>query len=161
MADTTEVHTTAVETDAFRLTRLEAASVVGAVLILASLVLPWTSGLVGSASGFEFTWLSPVFVVGAVLAAALAIPDPYSRVRYALVALVGVTHAAMGVILLLGMPPGTTGIGVIIFTLGGGLVAAGGYGPLVRETSTYRATAIVCIGSLLALVIGIVLVQGS
>lgn len=161
MTDTTELHTAAFETDSVTLTRLEIASIVGAVLILGSLVLPWMSGLVGSASGFEFTWLSPMFVVGALLTLALAIPRPYPRLRYALIALVGVTHAAIGVILLLGMPAGTTGIGVIVFALGGILVAAGGYGPLVRETTTYRATAIVCLGSLLALVVGIVLVQGT
>lgn len=158
MTDATELHTTAFETDSFTVTRLEGATVIGAVLVLASLVLPWASGLGGSASGFTFT-LSPAFVVGAGLALALAVPDPYSRIRYALIALVGVLLAAVGVILILGMPPGTTGIGVIVFTLGGLFVAAGGYGSLVREMSTYRATALVCVGSLIALVVGIVGVQ--
>lgn len=99
------------------------------------------------------------FVVGAILTLVLASLDGYGRVRYALIALVGVTHAAMGVVLLLGMPPGTTGIGVLVFTLGGLVVATGGYGSLVRETSRYRAPALVCLGSLLALVVGLVLVQ--
>lgn len=159
MTDTSELHTTAFETDSFRLTRLETASVVGAILVIGSLVLPWVGGMAESVSGFEFTRFVPAFVIGAGLAIALAIPDPYPRVRYALLALVGVVLAAVGTILILGMPAGTTGIGVIVFTLGGLLVAAGGYGSLVRETSTYRATALVCVGSLIVLVVGIVGVQ--
>lgn len=161
MTDTRELHTTAFETDAFRLTRLETASVVGAVLIIVSFVLPWVGGMADSVSGFEFSWFSPALFAGALLAIALAVPDRFSRVRYTLLALVGVVHASIGVILLLGMPAGTTGIGVVVFLLGGGLVAAGGYGSLVRETTTYRATAIVCLGSLFALTAGLIAVVGS
>lgn len=161
MTDTTELNTTAYATDAFRLTRLETASIVGAVLIVGSLVLPWTGGMAESVSGFEFSWASPAFVVGAGLAVVLAVPDRFTRVRYTLLALVGVVHASIGVILLLGMPAGTIGIGVVVFLLGGGLIAAGGYGSLVRETTTYRATAIVCVLSLFALTAGLIAVGGS
>lgn len=161
MADTNDVHTLAFETDAFSLTRLEVAAVVGAGLVLVSLVLPWTSGFAGGVSGLAFTWLSPAFVAGGVLALLLSVLDGYTRIRYAMLALVGVTSAAVGVVLLLGMPPGTTGVGVLAFGLGGLLVASGGYGSLVRVMSTYRATAVVCIGSLLTLTIGVVLLEIS
>lgn len=159
MTDTSDLHTTAFETNSFTLTRLDVVAVIGAVVVLGSLVLPWASGFGNSVSGFAYTWLSPAFVVGAGLAIALAVPTPYSRVRHALLALVGVLHAAIGVILLLGMPPGTKGIGVLVFTLGGLLVTAGGYGSLVREMTVNRATALVCAMSLIVLVVGIVGVQ--
>lgn len=159
MADTSGIHTTAFETDSFTLTRLEVVSVIGAAVVLGSLVLPWASGFGNSVSGFAYTWLSPVFVVGAGLAIGLAVPSPYSRVRYTLLTLVGVLHASIGVILLLGMQAGTKGIGVLVFTLGGLLVTSGGYGSLIREMSPYRATALVCAMSLIVLVAGIVGVQ--
>lgn len=159
MTRTNGLRTIAFETDSFSLTRLEVTAVAGAALLLVSMVLPWTSGLAGSQSGFAFTWLSPTFVVGAALVLALAMLNGFSRLRYVVLSLVGVTHAAVGVILILGLPPGAMGLGVLVFALGGTLVAAGGYGSLVREMSTYLATAIVCLGSLLVLVVGIVLVQ--
>ena len=163
MTDTKGAHSMAFETDAFSLTRLEAATVIGAVVAVVSLALPWVSGLGLSVSGFAYTWLSPAFVGGAGLVAALAVLDGYVRLRYAVIALVGVALAAIGIITILGIPSlgRSAGIGVFVFTLGGLLVTTGGYGSLVREMSTMKATAIVCAGSVAVLTAGIVLVQLS
>ena len=163
MSGTTDVYPIVLETDAFSLTRLEAATVIGAVVAVVGLVLPWVSGLGLSVSGFAYTWLSPAFVGGAGLAAALAVPDGYVRLRYAVIALVGVALAAIGIIMVLGIPSlgRSAGIGVFVFTLGGLLVTTGGYGSLVREMSTMKATAIVCAGSVAVLTAGLILVQVS
>ena len=161
MSETTDLHTVAVDAGGLILTRLETATVIGSVLTILSLVLPWASGLSGSVSGFEFTWLSPGFVAAAVIAIALAVFDPYSRIRYAITAIIGVALAAIGIILLLGVSSYavSAGVGLVVFTVGGLLVTGGGYSALIRETSTMKATGVVCAGALAVLVVGIVAAQ--
>jgi len=161
MSETTDLHTVAVDVGGLTLTRLETATVIGSVLSIISLVLPWASGLSGPVLGFEFTWLSPGFVAAAVIAIALAVFDPHSRIRYAITAIIGVALAAIGVILLLGVSSYAiyAGVGLVVFVIGGLLVTAGGYTALIRETSTMKATGVVCAGALAVLVVGIVAAQ--
>lgn len=163
MSNASDVHTVLYRTGRVSLTRLEVAAIAGALLAVVSLALPWVKGFTRSATGFEYTWMAPGFVVAAALAIGLAIPAAYRRVRYAGIALIGVLLAAIGVILVLGIPSlgASVGFGLLLFVLGGLLVTGGGYTALVRETSTMKATAFVCVGSLVVLLVGIIAMNGG
>jgi len=138
-----------VDTDSITLSRVEAAAVLGAALVLVSMPLPWVGGMARGTPGYAYGAVSPLLAVGGLLCTIFAVTDPYPRTRYALLSLVGVTQTAWGVILVLGIPTGGLGLGVPVFILGGLLIASGGYIALRRETSTLKATTVVCGGGLI------------
>lgn len=163
MSEAMDGYTVVFERNGLALTRLEVTTIAGSVLAIVSLFLPWVTGLMGTLSGLEYTWMAPGFVVAAAFTIVLAIPSAYRRVRAGLVALAGVLLASIGIIVLLGLPSlgAGTGVGLYVFVLAGLLVTIGGYATLVRETSTLKATAVVCVSSLLVLVVGLLAINAS
>lgn len=162
MSETMEGDRVAFDRRGVTLTRLEATTALGGVLVIVSLLLPWASTFDRSVSGLEYTWAWPGFVVAAAVVIVLSLPEAHPRVRNVVVTLVGVVLASLGIILLLGMRMGlTAGIGLLLFTLAGGLVTGGGYVTLVRDLSAIRATAVLCVVSLVVLVVGLLAINAS
>jgi len=138
------------------LTRLERTILFGAGLALVGMTLPWRETGTATLTGFTYGPISPILVSATVTAGLVALVDGYETGRHALIALDGITLAAWGSILVLGIPSQFAGVGLYVTTLGGLLVTGAGYIGLLRRTGPVLATAIVC-GGALAINLGVIL----